>query len=156
MSACSTPEPVSDERVEAEETHPAGWFRPGVPSSSDSLSITGYSHSAAAAREQALQAGKETALSNLRYEIDRLAEQARVSLAEINGATPYSEAGFILTLRNRVAELDLSKADLEQIEERRSDGVTEVYTRVTADRARLLGRLASEFPDSRFPEMLLK
>ena len=154
-SACAAPEPILEERVEVEVSHPAEWFHPLVTSHSDSLTITGYSHAAATDEDQARQAGRETAVAHLRYEVDRIAEEARKRLSEQRDGSPYGEPRFILTLRNRVADLDLSRADLEQIEVRREDGVVEIFSRTVMNREEILGELAASFSGSRFREALI-
>lgn len=154
-SACAAPEPVIEESVDVESTHPAEWFHPLVTSHSDSLTITGYSHAAATDADQARQAGRETALAHLRYEVDYIAEGARKWLSEQRDGSSYGEPGFILTLRNRVADLDLTRANLEQVEVRREDGVVEIFSRAIMNREEILQDLATSFPGSRFGEALI-
>lgn len=155
IQACAVQESVLEETHAEEKIYPATWFNPEVRFSSDSLEIRGYSHSAASDLQRALDTGRETALAHLRFEVDAIAEAARKELASEIGST-YSEPAFIIELRNLVSAVDLSVADLEQVQVQREDGITEVFTKAVVRRNEILATLAASHPDSNFADQLLK
>jgi hypothetical protein len=126
LTQCSPTETLSEpESVEPdiEEEHTdrlsPEWYDPSVSSASDTTALYGYSHSIAADEARALETAEEMALVNLRFELDRYAEEIRQQLEEEHGSNPFGNRSFIIELRNTIQELDLSPAAIssEHVEE---------------------------------------
>jgi hypothetical protein len=163
LSACSPSETLREETSPPPEPEPEPeeevgaapeWYEEQVFSSSDSLSFYGYSMASATDSSDAAELSAESALQNLRFEIDRHAEDTRVYLSEENGEDEYSETSFILQLRNAVREMDLEANELEHEYEQSDEGVYYVYTRAIFAREDLSNAFEPHISDSRYLEAL--
>jgi hypothetical protein len=142
LAGCSSTEPVQqetqpDEPVEEESIIP-GWYDSGIHSSTDSLEIHGYALSSAMDSASASDLAAQTAIKNLRFEIDRFAEEVRTGLNDINGnESHYSTPEFILRLRNSVSHLSLESATITIEHEYSDEGVYFSYAKASFLRTEL-------------------
>tara|TARA_R100001143_G_scaffold63545_1_gene71666 strand:+ start:82867 stop:83370 length:504 start_codon:yes stop_codon:yes gene_type:complete len=144
IAACSTPEELIDEPVVVEsEDHLPEWYNANRVSSSDSTHFSGYSMATAADSLEAINLGNESAIVNLRFEIDKFAEEVREELDSEQHNTPQ----FIINLRNTVQELPLTDSRFEREFEMRDDDVIQVYTRAVLSRSEVIDRLSGNLTD---------
>ncbi|MDZ7720683.1 MAG: hypothetical protein U5K72_17835 [Balneolaceae bacterium] len=142
LAGCSGTESVQEEvererPVEEESAIPA-WYNDGVHSATDSLEIHGFSLSSAMDSVRAAELSTQTALENLRFEIDRTAEMVRTELADSEGAgQKYSSPEFIIRLRNTVSDLPLDAARITLQHESSSRGVHYFYAKASIFRTEL-------------------
>jgi hypothetical protein len=109
----SEPDSVEPEaETEYAERFGPEWYEPGVSSETDTTALYGYSHSIAAEEAKARETAEEMAMVNLRFEMDRYAEEIRRELEEQHGSTPFGERTFIIDLRNALQDIDLSSAQI--------------------------------------------
>lgn len=148
IAACSTPEALTEEPVAAEtEVDFPEWYHINRVSSSDSTHFHGYSMATAIDSAEAIRLGEISAITNLRYEIDKFAEEVRVKLATSQSSERHSTPQFIIRLRNSVQELQLTDSEIEREFKRRDDSVTQVYTRATLNRSEIIDRLSETLSD---------
>ncbi len=160
FAACSPTEIIQEEEIEPEDmpepeeviAEAPDWYDGQIFSSADSISFYGYSMASAADSAEAAELSVETALQNLRFEIDRHAEDARASLAEEDADAGYSQPRFIVNLRNAVREMELENYELDQEHEQSEDGVHYVYTRAVLAREDVSRIFESHISDERFLE----
>lgn len=147
FAACSTPEVLSDEQVEAESgvNYPK-WYNANRVSSSDSTHFSGYSMATAVDSAEAILLGNESAIVNLRYEIDKFTEKVREGLA----VEPYNTPQFIINLRNTVQQLPLTDSKFEREFAMRDDEVTQIYTRATLQRTEIIDHLSELLSDEAY------
>ena len=144
LAACSTPETLSEEPaeiVEAETGRPS-WYSVNRVSGSDESHFMGYSMTTAVDSVEAIESGMESALANLRFEIDKYAEEVREGLHPDASNTPLRSPRFIIELRNAIQELELSKTEFEREFGEREDTIIQVYTRVSASRSDIIEDLS--------------
>lgn len=147
FAACSTPEAVIDEPVEIEqEERIPEWYLSNRVSSSDSTLFNGYSMATAVDSAEAISLGNESAISNLRYEIDRFTEEVREAM---NGEQ-HSRPQFIIKLRNSVQEIELTDSNFDREFAMRDDDVVQVYTRASIHRSEIIERLSEILSDEAF------
>ena len=155
ISACSTPEVLSDEPAEVESTASfPEWYDANRVSSSDSTHFNGYSMAVALDSDEAINAGKESAIANLRYEIDRFAEGVRESLVSSESGSSYNTPQFIINLRNTVQGLHLSDSMVDNEFETRDDDIIQVYTRVTLNLSEVIDQLSENLADEIYTRAL--
>ena len=148
ISACSSPEVLSDESAEVESTASfPEWYNASRVSSSDSTHFNGYSMAVALDRDEAINSGIESAIVNLRYEIDRFAEEVRETLVSSESGSSYDSPQFIIKLRNTVQGLRLSDSMVEREFETRDDDIIQVYTRATLNRSEVIDQLSKNLTD---------
>lgn len=148
----STTEPEETETAETEhvERIAPDWFDSGVSSVKDNAVFHGFSHAIGTDRAEASGLSREMALANLRFEIDRYAEQVRSGLEEEAGTDPYATSRFIISLRNAIQDMDLSGLDDDT--EFHDDGAVDSFTRVMITLDEAADKLAAHLNDSRFIE----
>lgn len=147
IASCSTPEELVDEPIEVEsEDRLPEWYNANRVSSSDSTQFNGYSMATAVDSLEAINLGNESAIVNLRFEIDKFAEEVREGLDSEQHNTPQ----FIINLRNMVQELSLTDSSFEREFEMRDDDVTQVYTRATINRSEVIDRLTENLSDESY------
>lgn len=148
IAACSTPEALTEESVavETEVAFPE-WYHINRVSSSDSTHFHGYSMATAIDSAEAIRLGKISAITNLRFEIDKFAEEVRVKLATSQSSERLTTSQFIISLRNSVQELQLADSEIETEFKWRDDGVTQVYTRATLKRSEIIELLSENLSD---------
>ncbi|MFO7799686.1 hypothetical protein [Rhodohalobacter sp.] len=103
---------VEDEEAEKDRFAPE-WYNEEVKSATDSLTFSGYSYAIADGEDRALEQSERSALSNLRFEIDRFVESVRTDLEEDNGSEPFGSQQLIMNVRNAVRNLDLSETEID-------------------------------------------
>lgn len=150
---CSPTETVTEEPVigdvEIEEMKP-GWFDSKVVSREDSLSFYGYSHSSAADSSEAIELSTQMALENIRFEIDRHADETRESALKSTGADRYNSTEFIVQLRNIVQNINLSGAVFEY-DLYQSEGDTyHVFSKAKLEKQQVMNEIASALQDEGF------
>jgi hypothetical protein len=144
-TASETDEQAETDRVE--RTAPE-WFSSTVSSERDGSDFHGYSHAVGGDRAEASRLSFEMASANLRFEIDRYAENVRANLEEEIGTDPYATSRFIITLRNAIQDMDLSGLDDET--EFNDDGAIDSFTRLSISVERAADKLAEKLDDDRF------
>jgi hypothetical protein len=159
FSACAATETSQDNDLDAiaeterSDNRTPEWFNRTVSSSSDSTEFNGYSHAVAVEHADASRLSEETAITNLRFEIDRFTEEVRQELEDSAGSERYSSGRFIINLRNSVQ--DLSLEDAERITDfREQDGFYEVFTRAVLSREEVILKLSALVNDDEFSRAL--
>jgi len=111
------------------EPNQPSWYNPLTTSLSDSTSFTGFAHAVSADRQEAQALSEETAVKNLRFEIDRFAEEIRRELTAGGANESLASASFIRNLRNAVQSMPVtgSQTETELFEQ---DPVIHAYTRI--------------------------
>ncbi|MDR9367122.1 MAG: hypothetical protein RI575_17435 [Balneolaceae bacterium] len=159
LAGCSSTETVQqetqpDEPIEEESLIPT-WYDDGIHSSSDSLEFHGYALSSAMDSTKALDLSTQTALENLRFEIDRFAEEVRNKLTDTNGGEgQYSSPEFIIQLRNSVYDLSLESATITSKHELSDKGVHYSYARASLLRTELPELFQQYLDDEAFLEQI--
>ena len=157
IAGCSPSEPLTEEPeeiMEEEVTAAPGWFDERVHSSADTAAVYGYAMASASDSASAAELSVETALENLRFEIDRRADRVRSDLAENNGNEAYSSPTFIIQLRNAVQEINVDDAELRFGHEETETGVHIVYTRAALQRNQVYSLFTDLIADNQFIEQL--
>lgn len=135
LSACSPTENLIEEaeqEIAEEIASPAPpWYRAAVQSSADSHTFHGYSMASAYDSENADALARDTATNNLRFEIDRLAEETRRNLADTSDGTEYISPSFMIQLRNAVRNMELSGTEIELQTDYSDEGIYYTYARAT-------------------------
>lgn len=151
ITACSTPQVLSDEPVEIESgVSIPDWYHVNRVSSSDSTHFNGYSMATAFDSSEAIQLGLESAVANLRFEIDKFAEEVRTAITEGESNSTHNSPQFIIKLRNTVQELPLADSVLDREFAMRDDEVTQIYTRATLNRSEVIDRLSMILSDETY------
>lgn len=156
LGGCASVEPTTEQETdEGTAVEEAGavapdWFDPLVSSATDSVLVYGFALASAVDSSEAVTLAENAALNNLRYEIDYLAENARVELAEDQNIEAYSEASFIIKLRNLVQNLSLSDANLEFDTERSGNEIYHVYAQASLSKNSLWDLISKGLNDSEF------
>lgn len=156
IASCSTPEVFIEEpeAVEPESSLPA-WYNPNTNSSSDHRYFMGFAMSVASDSSEAVQTGNETAIANVRYEIDRFVEEIREGLVTDGSDVKYNSPTFIIGLRNAVQQLQLSDSEFDREVEEREDGITHVYIRMAITRTEVIDQMTDLISDEMFTGALL-
>lgn len=133
LASCATSNQAGDGEPSAGESSESGkpaWYSAFTPSTSDSTSFTGFAHAVSADMQEARFLSEETAFTNLRFEIDRFAEDVRRELAEEAANGPYGSSSFIRDLRNAVDSMPVegTRTETEFSEEGQ---VIHAYTRIS-------------------------
>ena len=133
LASCATSNQAGDGEPsagEVDEPVKPSWYSAFTPSASDSSSFTGYAHAVSAERLEARTLSEQTAVKNLRFEIDRFAEEVRRELTEDGASGSFGSTEFIRDLRNAVESMpvDGARTDTEFFEE---DPVIHAYTRIS-------------------------
>lgn len=147
-----TTEQETEEQAIAEEvdTSVPNWFNPLKTSASDSLSVHGFALASDVDSSEAVTLAEKTALNNLRYEIDYIAEKARVRLIEDDNLTAYSDASFIIRLRNLIRDLPLQEADLDIEAHSFDSNIYNVYAKASLPKNTLWELVSGRLNDSDF------
>ncbi|MCC5940935.1 MAG: hypothetical protein JJU37_05280 [Balneolaceae bacterium] len=148
FTACATPEATTE--TEPEETVEVSavpeWYSNDLYASSDSSAVYGYAMASAADSASAAEYSRKSAVQNLKFEIDRLAEEARQELANEN-PSPYSDTSFIINLRNTIRDLSLDSADFTVEHEESDNGIHYIYTKAVIARSDLATLLQQNISD---------
>lgn len=156
FTSCSPTEELIDETAEEPEDEISlvpDWYESGIYSAADSLSMHGFSMASSADSTEAVRLSEETAINNLRFEIDKHAEETRRLLADTGQA--YTASSYIVMLRNTVHGLNLTGAELVRQHKQAANGVYTVYTRATLSRGDVSSLMHNELDDPVFSEMFL-
>jgi len=154
LVGCASVEPVTQQEEEnvSTETRSSApeWFNPLKTSISDSVTVQGFALASATDSSEAVFLAENTALNNLRYEIDYMAETTREILVEDDKSTPYSEAHFIIKLRNTVRDLPLSNTSFEVKSYRSDNGIFQVYAKASLPKNSIWDTISDHLGDSEF------
>lgn len=156
LASCSPTEELIDittDEPEKEVSLVPDWYETGVYSAADSLSMYGFSMASSADSTEAVRLSEETAINNLRFEIDKHAEETRRLLADTNQT--YAASSYIITLRNTVRALNLADAELVRQHKQAANGVYTIYTRATLSRNEASSLMDNELDDPVFSEAYL-
>lgn len=151
LAGCSPSEPLVEEEIEEPETEISAapdWYDDRVHSTIDSLAFHGYSMASASDSARAAELAEQSAIENLKFEIDRHSDQVRSSLAEENDG--YGNPEFIISLRNAVQSLNLSGAEITHAHEESEAGVHYIYLRATLTRDEVQQNLSEFITDQSF------
>lgn len=152
--SCSPTETVTEDTEADEpvdESIPA-WYNNSVTSEADSVAFTGYALAIAADSAEAHQQSMELATENLKFSIDKFAEEVRVSLTE-EGMADYETPGFIINLRNSVRNMELSNLD-ETVEYVQENNAHMIYSRVRFEKEDAINQLRSSINNDVFIEAM--
>jgi len=152
---CSSVEQATEQESEDEEPAEVdsavpGWYDPLEISASDSMYVHGFALATDVDSSEAVALAENTALNNLRYEIDHIAERARAMLAEDENLSAYSEASFIIDLRNLVRDLPLTDADMDFVTDRSDNNSYHVYAKASLPKNTLWNIFSGRLNDSDF------
>lgn len=152
---CSSVEQATEQQSEDEapakvDTAVPGWFDPLESSASDSMYVHGFALASDVDSSEAVALAENTALNNLRYEIDYIAESAREILAENENLTDYSKTSFIIDLRNLVRDLPLTGADMDFEVDRSDNNSYQVYAKASLSKNTLWDMFSDRLNDSDF------
>lgn len=164
-TACATQETAQDEPSEPEpeeeiaetervEVSAPEWYDRTVRSDSDSLYFYGYAHAVSSAESEAIELSEDMAITNLRFEVDRFAEDLRRGLEEEHGEDPYGTSRFIIDLRNAIQDLSFDDADVKH-EFQDEEGAIDAYTKASLTISSVAERLHVQISDEAFREALL-
>lgn len=149
--SCAPTKTISDTDSEAEvvaETTPE-WFDSRIESSLESGQFTGYSHAIASNRSDAERLAKQTAIVNLKFEIDSYTEEVRSDLVENQNESRYNSSRFIINLRNAVQNIDLEGIEVET-EFYEESGIINSYSRLVISLDDAIDLLAGSINDINF------
>lgn len=132
LASCATSNQAGEaepSEVEMDEPVQPSWYSALIPSASDSTSFTGFAHAVSADRQEARALSEETAVKNLRFEIDRFAEEVRRELTEDGTNGSFGSTAFIRDLRNAVDSMPVegARTETEFFDE---EPVIHAYTRI--------------------------
>ncbi len=139
LAACATPEVAVEVEPEEESAVPE-WYSSDLYASSDSSTVYGFAMASAADSASAASYSRESSIQNLKFEIDRLAEEARRVLADEHGS-PFADTSFIIDLRNAIRDLDVNSAEFTVEHEEADTGVHYIYTKAVLNRTDLISLL---------------
>lgn len=158
LTGCASVEPVAQQEEEEVSSETRSfvpeWYNPLVASVSDSVSVHGFALASATDSIEAVLLAENSALNNLRYEIDVMAETTRELLVENNRNTPYSEASFIIKLRNTVRDLPLSNTTVEIETYRSGNSIFHAYAKASLPKNSLWDIISDHLDDSEFAEAI--
>jgi hypothetical protein len=143
---------VEEEEVENNRFAPE-WYDEKEKSATDSLTFSGYAYAIAEGEERALEQSERSALSNLRFEIDRFVEAVRTDLEEKNGSDPYGTQQLIMNVRNAVQNLNLSETELDY-DIQQKDGFYHVFTKAEISRENIIDMLTDVISNPTFSASL--
>lgn len=129
------------------------WYKPGTDSVADSSAFYGFSLAAGTDSARTADRSFEMADRNLRFEIDRFAEEVRRMAVE-DGSGQSAGSEFIMNLRKSVQTLRLEQAEVVTEGRETGEGVYEIYTRIRFGREQAARQLAQKTGDSAFSEAL--
>jgi hypothetical protein len=160
LVSCSSTEPMlqeaEQEAVYKDASGEPSWYQSAIQSSVDSLAFYGYSMASSHDSANAYRLARETSVNNLRFEIDKLAEETRRTLANTTEVSGYETPAFIIQLRNSVSKIDLSDIDIDIETDQSGEGVYYVYARSMIPIEVATQRLAGHLDDVDFIDNLLK
>ena len=152
-SCATTNQPGEGEESPATEAAEApnqpSWYNALTASASDSTSFTGFAHAVSADRQEAQTLSEATAVKNLRFEIDRFAEEVRRQLVKDDANREFEQPAFIRELRNAVDSMPVDGAPSEL--EYFSDGsVVHAYTRIRISPQNVIDSLSARLNNRAF------
>lgn len=152
---CSSVEQTTEKETEEEapaelNTAAPNWFDPLETSASDSMTVHGFALASDVDSIEAVALAENTALTNLRYEIDYLTESTREHLAEEENISAYSSVSFIVKLRNLVRDLPVQEAELDFKTIRSDSDIYSVYAKASLAKNTLWDMFSDRLNDSDF------
>lgn len=159
LTNCSPTENLNNQReissLSGTDEEAPGWYERNVKSKSDTVSFYGYSHVSASGEQPAREQAEKLAIENLRYEIDRFADEVRDRLAEEQGADPFGTHKFIVELRNAIQNLDLADAE-RSYDSLERDEVHHQFARAELSRQTVIEKLTSAVSNTTFTSALVE
>ena len=153
LASCATSNQAGDGEPPAremeEEPGKPSWSSALTPSASDSASFTGFAHAVSADREEARTLSEETAVKNLRFEIDRFAEEVRQELSGDGAGGSYGSTEFIRNLRNAVESMPV-EGDRKETEFFEEDPVIHAFTRISISTQSVVEELSARLNNPGF------
>ena len=147
--ACSPTETITESEEESADLYAAPeWYDDLELSKADSIAFSGMAFAASSDSSDAAGQSQKLAEQNLLLAIDQLTENVRTELSEETGN--FESPDFIITLRNTVAELNLSDADFETEHVHYQESIHHIYTRGTIPIETVKGLLSQSTLDQRF------
>jgi hypothetical protein len=154
VAGCASVEPTTQQEREVETTEPETmkpeWYNPLETSTSDSAAVYGFALASATDSSEAVSLAKNSAITNLRYEIDYIAESTRELMAENESSDLYSRASFIIDLRNTVRDLPLSSSNIEVDAYRAENNIYHAYAMASLQKSSLWETLAGRLNNNEF------
>jgi hypothetical protein len=152
LASCATTQPSGGgEPAEADTAEPSqpSWYNGLISSESDSSSFTGYAHAISMNRQEAETLAEESAMKNLRFEIDKFAEEVRRNLSEDSGDTSFESPSFIRNLRNTVGSMSLEGV-VTETEFFEVNSVVNAYIQMNLSTDAVLDRLSERINNREF------
>ncbi len=149
LAACSTPETAvitEPDSAPVEISNIPDWYSNDHFAASDSAAVFGFAMASAADSVRAVEYARQSAVQNLKFEIDRLTEVARLELAE-SSSSPYSDTAYIINLRNVIRDLQTESADYTFVHDTADSGIHYVFAKAVMSRVGLIELLESELSD---------
>ncbi|PWN06891.1 hypothetical protein DDZ15_06350 [Rhodohalobacter mucosus] len=157
LSSCATTDQGRDEGDASVEetagTNQPSWYSALTTSKSDSASFTGFARAVSADREEARELSEQTAIKNLRFEIDRYAEEIRRELTAGGANGSLESAAFIRNLRNAVESMPVGDA-MTETEFFGEGSVVHAFTRVSISSQAVIDMLSAQINHDDFVELL--
>lgn len=154
LSGCASVEPSvqqGEEDVSADENASVPeWFNPLKTSFSDSAAVYSFSLASATDSSEAVLLAEKSALGNLRNEIDNMVENTREKLVDNGNSDTYSEASFIIKLRNTVRDLPLSNTTFVIESYRTESDIYHVYAKASLSKNSLWDILSDRLNNPEF------
>lgn len=153
LQSCASVEPATqseeDTTVEEESVAP-GWYNPMVKAVSDSANVYGFALASATDSSEAILLSQNTAINNLRHEIDYLTETTRKWMVENSSSAHYTRSSFIIELRNTVRDLPLSSASIEFESRKTESDIYYIYAKASLPKSSLWNIISDRINDSEF------
>ena len=147
--ACSPTETVTEPEEDRADLYAApGWYNDLELSKADSVSIYGMAFAASSDSSDAADQSKKLAEQNLLLAIDQLTENVRTELSEETGN--FDSPDFIITLRNTIADLNITGVDFETEHVHYQESIHHIYTRGTIPIGTVKQLLSQSSLDQRF------
>lgn len=154
VAGCASVEPTIQQEREVEsaesETMKPEWYNPLETSRSDSAAVYGFALATATDSSEAVSLAENSAITNLRYEIDSIAESTRELMVENGNNDLYSRTPFIINLRNTVRDLPLSSSNIEVDAYRAENGIYHAYAKASLQQGSLWDTMADRLDNNEF------
>ena len=148
--SCATVEEAIEEEpepVDTEEVRFPGWFDDTVSARAGQGQAIGYAKAIGSEAGWAAENARSQALSNLRFRVDDLLEEARREVAESNDSAGSRD--FIISLRNSIAELDIASIASVQTDTMEEEQSILAIAKAEVDAEAILEALGEEIREYR-------
>lgn len=157
IAGCASVETTTQGENEAvaagQDTMIPKWYNPLETSQSDSAAVYGFALATATDSSEAVSLAKNSAMINLRYEIDFLAERTRKLLIENEKSEPYSSPLYIIDLRNTISDLPLSSSYIDVAAFQTENNIYYAYVMTSLPKSNLWETMSGRLNDSDFMEV---